>query len=928
MRKLLFGLGLVVAAVLVAAIVAPWLVDASQYRGEIARRLSVATGREVAIDGPVAFVLLPSPRVRASDVHVVAAEVDAPLTVNVKHVELELGWGSLLGQALEITNLRVIEPSVTIAAARSAAPAKPSQLGPAAGVRIERTEIQNGRIVWSDPAVKTPRTVEQLQATILASPLASSIRVTGSAVASAVPIEFDAVIGEAAAGRPNPVSLTLGMRPNLARATLRGSYDAAAQALRGRLQIEGNDLFSAVETVAHVDPWLAGVASQPFSVGGDLSWTPAGFAANDLALQLGEVRASGAINATSGRTLAVDVALAMTFVDLDKLSKLERRAAAPPRANPVPDAAARVGMGQAQPAAIPAVDLALDLGVDAVGLNGGTLRQVRLNAVMTGGDLVINQASALLPGETEFTGFAQIALAAATPRVDGTLNARSDNLRGLLQWLGVDTTDVPPGRLRRFSGQARVEGTTSRLELTGINLAFDSTRATGGIAIALGKRVGLGVDIRVDQLNLDGYALAAEAKAGKDSLLERFDANLVFAAQTVTWGGEPINGISLDALLQAGDLTLHNAVVNDIAGARAGARGKITSVARQPNADLEIAVQSDDSSRLLRFVNLTSLDAVPLSLSARLRGDGLSFEAVDLTYGKNHVTGRASLSGNPRRLAVDVAAGKLALDSLPRMAGGDGPGLGVDAVVKADAISWGSYELADARLEAHVDAGVPMALGATGRIFDGTLDFAARGETADRSKLSGSLTLRGVDLGYGLSAALGTSAISGRGDIRAAFSMPARVGGDVLAALSGSFELAAHDGVLAGIDLPLMHRMLDPNNPPTDIAGLLGAGLHGSGTQFTTLDGAARLQQGALTVESLRIATPVGEATGSGGADLARGTVDFNLMLPIAARPVPPIHLLVGGSVDEPGLSLDFSKLHQYLTRREARTPGQDGGSQ
>jgi uncharacterized protein involved in outer membrane biogenesis len=384
----------------------------------------------------------------------------------------------------------------------------------------------------------------------------------------------------------------------------------------------------------------------------------------------------------------------------------------------------------------------------------------------------------------------------------------------------------------------------------------------------------------------------------------------------------------LDALLQAGDITLHNAVVNDIAGARAEAHGKIASVARQPNADLEIAIRTDDSSRLLRFVNLTSLDPVPLSLNARLRGDSLNFEAVDLTYGKSRVTGSASLTGSPRRLAVDIATGKLALDTLPRMGGGDGPGLGIDAVVKADALSWGAYELADARVEAHVDAGAPVAFGATGKIFDGTLDFAARGETADRSKLSGSLTLRGMDLGYGLSAALGTSAISGRGDIRATFSGPARVGGDVLAALSGSFELAARDGALAGIDLPLMHRMLDPNHPPTDIVGLLGAGLHGSGTPFTTFDAAARLQQGAVTVDSLRIATPVGEATGSGGADLARGTVDFNLTLPIAARPVPPIHLLVGGSLDEPGLSLDFSKLNQYLTRRDARTPGQDGGSQ
>jgi uncharacterized protein involved in outer membrane biogenesis len=307
----------------------------------------------------------------------------------------------------------------------------------------------------------------------------------------------------------------------------------------------------------------------------------------------------------------------------------------------------------------------------------------------------------------------------------------------------------------------------------------------------------------------------------------------------------------------------------------------------------------------------------------------MTFEVVDLTYGKTQATGRAALAGTPRRFSVDLATGALALDSLPRSGGSDGgAGLGVDAVVKAGALSWGTYALADARVEAHVDAGGPLAFGATGKIYGGALEFAARSDGADRNKLNGSFALRGVDLKSALSTLLGTAAISGRGDVTASFAAPARLGGELLPALSGSLELSVRDGSLAGIDLPLMNRMLDPNNPPPDIVGVLGAGLHGSGTPFTTMNGAARVQQGQVTVDSLRIATAVGEATGSGGADLIRGTIDFNLTLPIAARPVPPIHLLVGGSVDEPGLSLDFSKLHQYLTRREARTPGQDGGSQ
>jgi uncharacterized protein involved in outer membrane biogenesis len=936
LRKLLIVLGFVVLAALAAAVAAPWFIDAGQYRGELARRVSAATGREVAIDGPVTFVLLPSPRVRASDVRIVAAEADAPATIDAKHVELELGWASLFGQALEITHLRVIEPRVVIAAARAPTAGSVPQLGPIAAVRIERTDIQNGRVVWNDPSAKTPRTIEQLQATILASPLASSIRIAGSGVLSAVPIEFDAVLGDAPTGRPNPISLSMGVRPGLARATLRGSYDAAANALRGKVQVEGGDLFAAYATIGELPPALAGVTSQAFSASGDLSWTAAGIAANDLVVQLGDTRATGAINATSERTLTVDIAMAVTWLDFDKLALLERRAAAPQRpARSVDTAAARVGMNQVRPDATanPPIDLALDLGVEAVGLHGGTLRQVRLNAVMSRGDLVINQASALLPGETEFAGFAQIALSASTPRIEGSLSARSDNLRGLLEWLGLETGSVPPGRLRRFEGQARIEGTPSRVELTGVNIGFDSTKATGALAIALGSRVGIGADIKVDQINIDAYALTADTKATKDRppLLERFDANVTLAAQTLTWAGEPLNGVALDALLQGGDIVLRNAAVNDVVGARIETRGKIASVARRPSTELEIAVNAADASRLLRLVDLTPLTPVPLSLRSRVKvepaGD-VAFDDIQLTYGDTRLGGRGRLAGTPKRLSLDLSSARLALDVLPRVSADGAGGPGLDAVVTADTLSWGAYRVSDGRVEAHLDGGVPTALDASGTLFGGTLDFTARSEAADRGKLGGSFTLRGADLASGLATLLGTDAVSGRGDLRAAFSVPARLGAEIWSGLSGSLELKARDGAIAGIDLPLMGDLLDPNDPPTDIVGLLGAGLHGGATPFSTLDATARIQQGNLSIESLRVATSVGEATGTGGADLARGTIDLSVNVPVKAGDVPPIQLQVKGPIDEARIALDFSELQRYLSRRDAESPAQDNSTQ
>jgi uncharacterized protein involved in outer membrane biogenesis len=924
LKKLIIALVVLVAAVLAAAVAAPWLIDAGQYRAEIAARVSAVIGHKVTIDGPVTFVLLPSPRVRAADVRVVVPAAEAPVSIDAKRVELALGWSALFGRRIEVTSLRVIEPRATVAASATRAP----QLGSLAAVRIERTEIENGRIVWHDPAAKTPRTVEQLQATILTSPLASSVRVSGSAVASAVPVEFDAVIGEAPTGRPHPVSLTLGFRPGLARVTLRGSYDADTSALRGRLQIEGDDFYAAAATFGQVPPLLAGVASQPFLARGDVNWIPSGLAVNDVVLQLGELRATGGVNATFGRTLAADVALAMTVVDLDRLARLERRAAAPAPISRPTTGAVRVDMNRAEGPAPPAIDITLDLGIDAVGLNNGTLRQVRLNAVLSRDDLVINRLAALLPGETEFIGFAQIAMGAATPRIDGTLSARSDNLRGLLEWLGLETSGVPAGRLRRFEGEARIEGTPAKVELTGISLAFDSTRATGGIAIALGNRVGLGADLRVDQLNLDGYAIA-DTPPGQPAgppLLERFDANLTFAAQTVTWRGEPFNGVSVDALLQGGDLVLRSAVVTDVAGARVEARGTIAAVARQPVADLDVALRADDASRLLRLADLSSLASVPLALTGKLHiaaNGEARLEGVDLAYGDSRITGRATLAGTPRRLALELEAGRVMLASLPRIAANDG-GIGVDATVKAGSLLWGGQEVKDARIEAHVDPGTPPSIDLTGTLFGGALDFTARPEAPGHGKVGASLTLRNADLRQGLSALLGTASVSGRADLRAALSLPARMGTEIWSGLSGSIELTGRDGALAGIDLPRMRDMLDPKNPPADLVALLSAGLHGGATPFTTLNATARLAQSALAIENLRIATPVGEATGGGSGDLARGTIDLSLTVPVAGIGVPPVQLKVQGPVEEARLAFDFSQLQRYLSQRQGETPAQE----
>ena len=71
-RVLLIGLGVAVLIV-AAALIAPSFIDCNKYKSEIAGPIERATGRSLAMNGDLSLVILPTPRLSASDVRLSAA---------------------------------------------------------------------------------------------------------------------------------------------------------------------------------------------------------------------------------------------------------------------------------------------------------------------------------------------------------------------------------------------------------------------------------------------------------------------------------------------------------------------------------------------------------------------------------------------------------------------------------------------------------------------------------------------------------------------------------------------------------------------------------------------------------------------------------------------------------------------------------------
>ena len=66
LKKLAFGLLIVLVLLIAAVLVVPGQIDWTPYRGRIAGEIGALTGRAVTIDGPVSFEMLPTPRLSAS----------------------------------------------------------------------------------------------------------------------------------------------------------------------------------------------------------------------------------------------------------------------------------------------------------------------------------------------------------------------------------------------------------------------------------------------------------------------------------------------------------------------------------------------------------------------------------------------------------------------------------------------------------------------------------------------------------------------------------------------------------------------------------------------------------------------------------------------------------------------------------------------
>lgn len=662
MRKLLLALLGVFVLLIAALLVGPSFFNWNAYKPQIATAVKDALGREMRVVGDIQLSILPIPALSVQRVSLENVKgADNREMVAFDEVEVKIDVSALLQGKIAVKSVRLVRPVIALeitkdgdaswdiklpSAANETAPSsglapQPASSGTggfAVDISLESLKIENATITYVDARSGLSERITGLSTEIAAESLNGPFRAEGQATARGIPIGFRLAVGQISPNHPLPVRLNIEHREAAAELTFNGTLSALTPdaTLAGDLSMKAPNVATVAEKVSGAT--LPALLAKPLEMEAEVAASATSVGINKLSLLLGDMSFAGAVHGTLKPEMEVDLVLSASKVDLDSLLAPTQAKKTEPAASSGASGKVETKIAQA-PVQSPAtfalpktISATFDLSIEAVTYKGGVIRNAAVRGGLRGGVLTLEQLGANLPGSSDFSVTGKLSAVDGQPQFDGDIAATSDSVRGLAQWLGVNPADLPADRLRNFSYTSKLLGTPQKAEIANIAMQLDASRITGGMAVELRQKPGIGLRLAVDKLNLDAYlpkpatskaassnpsgtpgkpAGSAEAPSPTDptgataalaDFLEKLDANIELTAGEISIKGETARTFKLSLTIFDDKLTISEASVAEFAGIGASIAGVLEGVRTKPAVGLDYALVVRDAGRLARFL--------------------------------------------------------------------------------------------------------------------------------------------------------------------------------------------------------------------------------------------------------------------------------------------------------------------------------------
>ena len=822
-KRVLIGAAGIVGLLIVVALALPSLVDLDGRKPGIVAAVKKATGRDLAIEGPIRLSILPLPRVTVSGISFSNAPgARTPAMVTVRTATARPSLLALLTGRLALSEVTLVEPRIALEidaqgkanwdfaapSAPGAAPAAPA--GPP--IAVGRIVLVDGAVSFADARAGSAATVEKIDANASIGSPEGPFAVAGSATVNREPLKLDASVG-AKSAKGHDVRLAL--QAGGGKLAFDGTLSALGPEARliGKASSSAENLVSFAETLAQAagqpEPALPPLLAGRFAFAGDVDLSATALAARDFALTLGEDKTTGSVAVTLKPTLAIDARLSASRLDLDRWLAGLKHAGPPVEASPPPAGATAAPAPPPPPSPLTTMDARLAVEIGEVVYNKQPVRNVAIELDARGGAVAVPRLSATLPGDLVLQARSTLSIESGRPSVAGEFSLVGPKLRETLEWLAIDVSDVPAGKLSRLSLKGRMSSTGGNVAVSDATFELDDLRGSGGLNVIFGLPLSIVLNVALDTVDLDSYMATGPAKpaarGGNPAAATRPtpagpSVGLKAKINRIVWRKDTIGGVEIDIALRGDTLRLNDIKVSNLAGARLAVRGSIASLsAAQPRPDLAFNFEAPDMDRVLKLAGVPAagLGAVTAQggiagsveqLSLRefaVRAAGQSLQATGAlalpgaakgmptaaTYkGSLALNGQAldgtiaATLGNRPSITADLRSGSL---DLARLGGTPVAGTGagraaaakpidtaplraVDAEVKlaAGTLVASGLRIGNASLAASLKDGVLTLASFRGSLYGGTLAFSG---TVNAAQPALSLDMRGEATGLSLS---------------------------------------------------------------------------------------------------------------------------------------------------------------------------------
>jgi hypothetical protein len=237
-----------------------------------------------------------------------------------------------------------------------------------------------------------------------------------------------------------------------------------------------------------------------------------------------------------------------------------------------------------------------------------------------------------------------------------------------------------------------------------------------------------------------------------------------------------------------------------------------------------------------------------------------------------------------------------------------------------------SVDLSDVTMNASITDGLWDIKDINGKIWGGTVDLNGSLDVSSIASAKLELQFKNIFVHEMLNSTVDINAIRGRMNINAKLDTAGISMNNIIDNMSASIVLIGADIIVKGFNMAGLVQALPSVRSTSEVANTTRISLVGGQTSFSQVEGAFFIADGKLNTQGLTLRSKHAIGTLEGSANLITWAMDYamRLRLPtLAVMDVPSLTLYFRKSMDDPLIQVDTRSLEAFMTQRKMNRTSQ-----